>query len=239
MTSPAQWPSADAEQAVESYLADVAVRLPCPARPRTDIVAELRAGLLDSVDSYRSAGLAPAEATGAAIGDFGDPREIAAAFGPELAVRSSRRIALALVAAGPVIGVLWVVAAAASHLAASRVLPWQWASAPSGFLLDALPLVAAVLAVTVAAALFTVAATGRLGRWLPQRPRLIPAAAATAGFGAAFVDVIVLALLASQLISVPGRLAPVPVAAAAAASLLRLTLARRAARRCLRVRATL
>ena len=53
------------------------------------------------------------------------------------------------------------------------------------------------------------------------------------------VDVIVLVLLVGELIRAPGTLAPAPIAAAAAASLLRLTLARRAARRCLTIRAAL
>jgi hypothetical protein len=77
-----------------------------------------------------------------------------------------------------------------------------------------LPLAAGALAVTVWTALFTVAATGHLTRWLAFRARLAPAAA-------------------------PGTLAPAPVAAAAAASLIRLTLARRAGRRCLAARAAL
>jgi hypothetical protein len=46
-------------------------------------------------------------------------------------------------------------------------------------------------------------------------------------------------LLASQLASAPATLAPFPVAAAAAASVTRLTLARRAAGRCLAIRSTL
>ena len=52
-------------------------------------------------------------------------------------------------------------------------------------------------------------------------------------------DLAVFALLASKLASTPGTLAPVPVTAAAIASLTRLILARRAARRCLAARASL
>ena len=85
----------------------------------------------------------------------------------------------------------------------------------------------------------TIATTGTLSRWLPASPRIAAAAAATAGFTAVAADLAILALLASQLASAPGTLDPIPVAAATAASLTRLTLARRAARRCLAVRATL
>ena len=238
MTSAAPPPRPGTGQPVESYLADVAARLPGPGRTQAGIVAELRAGLLDAIDAHHSAGLPPAEAAAAALTEFGDPRQIAAAFRPELAARSARRTALTLAVTGPVIGLLWAAAAVASHIGVRQAPPWQWASAPPGSLV-AFPLVAAALAVTVWAALFTVAATGRLTRWLPYRPRLVPATAAIAGFGVMVVDVIVLVLLAGELIRAPGTLAPAPIAAAAAASLLRLTLARRAARRCLTIRAAL
>jgi hypothetical protein len=238
MTSAAPPPRPGTGQAVESYLADVAARLTGPGRSHAGIVAELRAGLLDAIDTYRSAGLPPAEAAAAALTEFGDPRQVAAAFRPELAARSARRTALTLAATGPMIGLLWTAAAEASHIGVRHAPPWQWASAPPGSLV-AFPLVAAALAVTVWAALFTVAATGRLTRWLPHRPRLAPAGAAIAGFGAVAVDVIILVLLASQLISAPGTLAPLPITAAATASLIRLALAPRAARRCLAARATL
>ena len=64
-------------------------------------------------------------------------------------------------------------------------------------------------------------------------------AAAVAGFGAVSADGLGLALLAAQLTVAPGRLSPAPAAAAAVASLARMMLARRAARRCLAIRASL
>ena len=230
-------PSPGTEQ-LESYLAEVTARLPGPARAHADIVAELRAGLLDAADAHRSAGLSPDAAAEAAVSEFGDPRLIGDAFRPELAARTARRAALALLATGPVIGVLWTGAALASHIGIRHAPPWQWASAPPGSMV-VFPLAAAALAVTMWAALFTVAATGRLSRWLPARPRLTPITAAIAGFGAMAVDVIILVLLVSQLLTAPGTLAAVPITAAVAASLIRLTLARRAARRCLSTRAAL
>ena len=223
---------------IESYLAEVAAGLPGPARARRDIVAELRAGLLDAIDARRSAGLPEGEAVEAAVREFGGPRQVASAFRPELAARSARRTALTLVATGPMVGALWATAAIASHIGIRPAPPWNWAGAPPGSL-PAFPLAAAAIAVTVWAALFTVAATGRLTRWLPAGARLAPATTAIAGFGAVAADVIIFMLLASQLVTAPRALAPVPVTAAAIASLIRLTLARRAARRCLTVRATL
>ncbi len=93
--------------------------------------------------------------------------------------------------------------------------------------------------VTAWAALLGIAATGRLTRWLPARPRRAPTAAAVAGFSAVGADGLGLALLAVQLATAPGRLSPVLASAAAAASLARLMLARRAARNCLAIRASL
>jgi hypothetical protein len=227
-----------APQAIESYLAEVAAALPGPARARGDIVAELRGGLLDAIDAHRSAGLTAGTATDAALREFGCPRQLASAFGPELAASQARRVALTLVATGPLIGLLWATAAMASHISIRPAPPWQWPGAPADSRV-AFPLAAAAIAITVWTALFTVAATGRLARWIPAPPRLAPAAAATAGFGAMAADVTVFALLASQLLNAPGTLAPAPIAAATTASLIRLTLARRAARRCLAARAAL
>jgi hypothetical protein len=142
------------------------------------------------------------------------------------------------VTTGPPIGLLWAIAAAASHMAVRHAPPWQWAGAPPGSP-AAFPLALAAILVTAWAALFTVAATGPLTRWLPGRPGLAPATAAICGCAAMAADVTIFALLASKLASTPGTLAPVPVTAAAIASLTRLTLARRAARHCLAARASL
>jgi len=101
------------------------------------------------------------------------------------------------------------------------------------------PLVAMAAVVTAWAAVLGIAATGRLTRWLPAGPRRAPTAAAVAGFGAVGADALGLALLAAELATVPGRLSPFPAAAAAAASLVRLLFARRAAQRCLALRAGL
>jgi hypothetical protein len=64
-------------------------------------------------------------------------------------------------------------------------------------------------------------------------------AAAIAGFGAVSADALGLALLAAQLAIAPGKLSPALAGTAAAASLARMMLARRAAHRCLAIRASL
>jgi hypothetical protein len=223
-------------EAAERYLAELAARLPGPDRVRADIVAELRAGLLDAIDAHLAAGMLPGDAAAAAIREFGDPAQVAAAFRPELAARQARRVAIGLLATGPLVGLLWATAALASHIGVHPAPPWQWTGAPPGARV-AFPLAATAVAVTVWTALFALATTGRLTRWLPARPGQGLTAAAIAGYGAATADVIILLLLASELTSAPGSLAPLPIAVAAGGSLTRLTLAQRAARRCRTARA--
>lgn len=223
---------------IEAYLADVVARLPGPGHARDDIIAELRSGLLDATDAYRAAGHSPDAATAAATAEFGDPRQVAAAFGPELAARQARRLARDLIVTGPLVGLLWAIAASASHIGIRHAPPWEWHGMPPATII-AIPLVGMVFLTFVGAALLTLAATGPLARWLPADPRVAPAAAAIAGFGAVAADVAVFILLASKLASAPAALAPAPVLLAATASLTRLTLARRAARNCLTARAAL
>jgi hypothetical protein len=79
---------------------------------------ELRDGLLEAVEAYQARGRALQEAIAAAIAEFGDPHIVAEAFGPELAAVQARRVALGLLATGPLVGSpVWppvVVAAGAS-----------------------------------------------------------------------------------------------------------------------------
>jgi hypothetical protein len=227
-------PEPGAGPVVERYLAEVTARLPGPPRAHPAIAAELRSGLLDATDAHRSAGLPPAQAARAAIREFGDPAQVAAGFRAEIAASQARRVAVTLLATGPLVGLLWIATAVASHLS----LPWQGTGLSPGLRVG-IPLVAVAVGVTTWAAVLGIATTGRLTRWLPASPRRAPAAAAVAGFGAVGADGLGLALLAAQLATAPGKLSPVLAAAAAAASLTRLMLARRAARRCLAIRATL
>lgn len=226
------------DAAVEGYLSDVAASMPGPRAARSDIIAELRGGLLDAIDARRSAGLTPQAAAEAAISEFGDARQVASGFRPHLAMIQARRTALALAVTGPLIGLLWAAAALASHITLRHAPPWQWPGTPP-LSAAAVPAVGAAVLIVITSTLATVAVTGKLTRWLPASPRTAAAAAATAGFSAAAADLALLALLASQLTRAPGTLDPLPVAAATAASLTRLALARRAARSCLALRATL
>jgi hypothetical protein len=239
---PADVPAAP-QKVIESYLTDVAHRLIGPARARRDILTELGAGLADATDAYCSAGLDPDEAVRAAITEFGRPEQVADGFRAELTAAQARRTALALLRTGPLVGLLWLGAALASRIGAQLTTPWNWASMPIGarFVTH---LAGIPFAIAIGGALVTVAATGRLTRWLPgsrpARPRWLGAGsaasaaiAAVAASGTAVIDIALLALLATVAVSTPGRLAALPVAVAAVASLTRLTLTTRAARNCL------
>jgi hypothetical protein len=240
MNRPAE---AGAGSAVERYLADVTARLPGPARDQADIVAELRSGLLDAMDAHASAGLPPAEAARAAVREFGDPARVAIGFGAEIAASQARRVAVTLLVTGPLVGLLWVATARASHLGMPLAPHLPWAGPSPGLraviYLAAVASVAVAAAVTAWAAVVGIATTGRLTRWRPARPRQAPMAAAIAGFGAVSADGLGLALLAAQLAIAPGKLSPLLAGTAAAASLARMMLARRAAHRCLVTRASL
>jgi HAAS len=231
-------PRAASERVIESYLAQVAAALPGAARARAAILAELRAGLLDAADGYHERGLTVLSAAEAAAEEFGDPATVAAALCPELAATQARRAAVTLLATVPLVVVVWTGAAFASHIGAHIAPPWQWAGAPSSWRI-VLPLAGAALLVGVWMALVAIAATGQLTRWLPDRPRFAATAAAMAGFACVALDVILLLLLLHQLAGASGTLDTTPVAVAAIASTIRITVARRTARRCLSTRALL
>ena len=251
--APAELPG-PAERVIGSYLAEVAGRLIGPAGARRDVLAELGAGLADATDAYRSAGLAPDQAARAAVSEFGRPEQVADGFRAELTAAQARRTALALLRTGPLVGLLWLGAALASRIGAQLVAPWHWASMPVGARLVT-HLAGIAFAIAIGGALVTVAATGRLTRWLPAgpgsrprwllarpgsharwlgaRPAVSAGTAAMAAGGTAAIDIALLVLLTTQAVSTPGRLAALPVAVAAVASLTRLTLTTRAARKCL------
>jgi hypothetical protein len=220
--------------AVADYLAAVTARLTGPAAARAAITDELHDGLLETMEAHRAHGRSQQEATAVAIDEFGDPATVAAAFGPELAAVQARRAALGLLATGPLVGLAWIVAAAANALP-----PWRHQLTGPWL---ALPLVGLALVIACPALGLTVAATGRLGRRLGERlgrATLPPTAAAVAGLAAVVADLTLLAIISSQALTSPNWQMWAAVLLAASASLTRLTLAGWAARRCLATRATL
>jgi hypothetical protein len=87
-----------------------------------------------------------------------------------------------------------------------------------------------------------VAASGRLGRRLGRvvdRTILPPTAAAVAALAVVVADLTLLGIIAGHALTSPGSSMWAPVILAASASLTRVTLAGRAARRCLTIRVAL
>lgn len=220
-------------QPIETYLAQITAALPGPARARRDVVAELHSGLLDAAEAHRRAGLPEVAAAEAAVAEFGDAQQIAGAFRPELIARQVRQLTFLLAAASAPVGLLWAHAIQASHPALSRAPLWRWLGQPP------VPLAAAAFLIAAVAALGAIAVTGRLARWLPGGPHAAAASAATSGYAATAVDAAIFILLVHQIATAPATLAPLPVTAAASASLARLVFSQRAAQRCLTARAAL
>jgi hypothetical protein len=222
--------TAVADSRIDGYLATLAGRLDGPTATRTAILAEIRDGLLDAEERHARRGLSPVAAADAATGEFGDPAALGTEFLPELAASRARRTALGLVSTGPFVGLLWI-----ATLLASGVLPWHlrasWRIGRVGLSL--------AIASGVLAALLAVAITSRLSRWLTASPRLAPTAAAAAALFAMAVDLTALTTVAAVAATRPDSLAGTPASIAALASVARLTLATRAARRCLAARAAL
>jgi len=194
-------------------------------------VTEFEDGLWTATIAYQTRGLPPEEAARAAVAEFGDPRIVGAGFGPELAAATGRRVGLSLLTTGPLVGLSWLLLAAAT---------WRWTGQepPAAALGLVAVLVGLALVVAVPAAVLSVAVSGRLSRWLLTGPQVGATAAAVAASACVAGDLVLLGgLLASAVLA--GGLAWPAALLATGASSTRLSLAGRAARRCLAARATL
>jgi HAAS domain-containing protein len=218
-----------AQHVIDVYLADLASRLVGPAAARAAILAELEDGLRAATASHQAMGLPREEAAKAAVAEFGDPGTVAAGFGPELAAATGRRVGLGLLITGPLVGTSWLLLATTT---------WRWAGRePPAALGLVAALVGLVLAVAIPAAVLSVAVSGRLSQWLPAGPRSAATTAATAASACVAGDLVLLAGLLASTVFAGGVAWPAALLAAGASSL-RLSLAGRAARRCLAARAT-
>jgi hypothetical protein len=219
-----------ARRIIGRYLAELAGQLRGPSVARAAIAAELEDGLWAAAAAHQARSLTPADAARAAVAEFGDPRTVAAGFGPELAGATGRRVGLGLLTSGPLVGASWLLLVLATWA-------WQGRQPPAALELVA-ALVGLVLVVAVPAAVLSVAASGRLSRWLPAGPRTAATAAGVAASACVVGDLVLLGSLLASAMFAAGVAWPVALLAAGA-SLLRLNLAGRAARRCLADRAML
>ena len=225
-----------ASDPIDTYLAQLARCLDRTPRARglgrgssaaraehDEIIAEIRDGLLEARAAYQRRELTPTAAASHAVGEFGDPASLARSLQPDLLARHSRRVALRLLATGPVIGVLWLATAALSPLA-GRLRD------PHGALLAARLLLGATIILGIAASVLAIAATGQLNRWIRIPERLPATAVTTTATLAAAIDAIVLSALLAAALTTPQSVPWAIALAAAAASSTRLILATREAR---------
>lgn len=226
MSAPLQLLDPAARPVIVAYLAEVEAGLPCGRSARAGILAEVADGLVDAVQAQSNNGAAPAAAARVAVAGFGDPQVLAAALAGELAGLAAHRVGLALVATGPVVGAVWVAAYAA------RSGQGWWEQLPE--LWSAIPIYALILAVVVpAAVLAAVSGAGRLPIWVPVSSRHAASAALVAAIGCVLGDAVLLTGLALSAESGWNVLA----LAAGVVSLVRLSGAAAASRRCARLRA--
>lgn len=202
------------------YLMEVEARIPGWRRGRHRALAELADGLEDATNHYRHKGLDPEAAAARAVDECGPAQLVASEFAMVLAIRQARLTAVSLLLTGPVVGVLWL-----TTLAPGRT--------PDALLLRNPALGGLALAVAVGS-LLTVLATGPSPGWLPAVNVTPQRTAAAACAAAALCDVVVLTTAALSAVGHPARLPLTTGLAAAGASLGRLLLAQRVARRDLR-----
>jgi hypothetical protein len=155
---------------ISGYLRDLAGTLPRGA------IEELADGLIESYEHQLAAGLAADAAARRAIAEFGDVRQVTAAFARQAPGRRTARI---LLATGPAVGGCWGVALLATHV-------WTWP----------IPLTARVAFAATLPLVVAVLATAATSRHSYRRTRL----AALGGTGIVLLD---LAMITAVLVAAP------------------------------------
>jgi hypothetical protein len=200
-----------ADDRLAQYLGDIAAALRGPRRRRQRVLAELREGVEQAAIARTAPGVPREQALAAAIEEFGRPAAIATAFDPEMAIADARRILTWLLVTGPLVGIWWLL----------LLHPRPW-SAGVAALLAAIP-VLPLIAIAVAVAAATFAATGRLTRWIPEAA---PGTALTAVSGVAVVvlagDITILAVAWPQASAEPVGVAAIAASSARVACSLRI-----------------
>jgi len=180
-------PSTGSRTPVAAYLDDLDTKLLGPRRHRSRILIELRDGLDVATDVHLAAGMTVERAQVAAVAQFGNPQEVAEAFGGELATTYARRAVATYIATGPLVGIWWLL----------LLQPDLWRTGPIATI-AAIP-VLPLIAIAIAVAGGTLATTGRLMRWLPETSPRGAAAATIAVAGVSVVaDLTMIGLIAAS-----------------------------------------
>ena len=206
------------EQAFAAGTIDVYVRAVDQLIPpglrwgRRRMLTELHDGLEDAERHYMQLGIRRGAASQRAVTESGSPAAVAEAFTGQLAATTAKRSTIALLASGPMIGMLW----------ATALIPGR----PPTEMLIEFPALAPVIAFSVAFAMLTLLATGparlRPGRRSVSSRRTAALAWAAAGIG----DVVLLVSAAATIATAAASVALVPLCIAACLSLGRAAIAR-------------
>lgn len=217
----------DAVEQVSAYLSRLDAALPLLRHERARILAEAADALKCEIDAAVAGGKAPSAAACEAVDRFGAPAMLAAEFAAALTPHTARRVGLALMVSGPLIGLVWVTAIGHGQDLAARI----------SSVLTILPYLPILLAVTAICAMVAILA-GRSTTGSHGRVGLVSASGAAwlAARGCVLADAVLLAM-AWQHLRADGAGSDGWLAVAAALSLLRLAGAATAERRLSRLRA--
>jgi hypothetical protein len=213
------WSSPSRPEAVTAYLAAINAGIPLWLHRRRAALRELADGLDDAITDLRGRGLTDDEAANRAVTESGPPSVVADAFTATLSARHARHTTLALLASGPCIGALWLVA----------LVPGQ----PPTTLLAQIPPLGPVIFASIVISTLTLLATGpaRLRpAWIRQPPhRLAALACACAVVG----DLLMLGTATISVVTAPsgGAAVGLLLSIAVALSMLRIAVTQRVARR--------
>lgn len=210
---------------IDAFLARIVRALPGPGYARTEIIDELRDGILAAVDFRERRGENPEGMVARALSEFGDPDKLARCFFPELAARRARFIARRLLVSAAMVVAVWIVAARTRELNASHGLFDGTATHAAALVL---------LGSLVCTGLLTLSATGRASCSLGRRPVIPLLSAAAMAIIAMLTDLAALLVLTAPLASYTGTIHRLALSGAVLASLGHLVLSGRAGTRIIR-----
>ncbi|MEV0258701.1 permease prefix domain 1-containing protein [Streptomyces sp. NPDC050732] len=212
---------------IDDHIAALTAALHGPAKAKSRLAEEMRAGLVDTAAAHADAGADDEEAARRAIREFGTVDELVPACQRELTIAQARHTARTVALTAPFLVACWYLA----RTAGGGPAPWQLAHTPQ--LLAVHLAFVATLAALLAAA--TLAATGPLARRLPasnRTPDRLPLVVAWSGTTAsAAMAVATLALATAAALTTNWPLLTAAGALAAASHAVVATSAR-ACRRC-------
>lgn len=198
---------------IDAYVRAVDQRIPSGLRwGRRRMLLELHDGLEDAERYYVEKGIRPDAASQRAVTESGPPGAVAEAFARQLAETTAKRSTIALLASGPMVGMMW----------AAGLIPGR----PPTEMLVEFPALGPVIAISIIFAILTLVMTGPARLRPGYRGGAPHRTAAVAWSAAGIGDAVILVSAAVSLVTAPTEVALIPVCVAACLSLGRAALAR-------------